>query len=72
MPRTIEAIYEDGVIKPLGEIFAKEHEKLKIIYSHLDEEDSIRLLKLAEEGKSFDFLNEKEEALYSVDDGEEI
>ena len=72
MPKTIEAIYEDGVIKPLGKIFAEEHEKLKIIYSHLDEESPIHLLKVAEKGESFDFLKEKEEDIYTANDGEDI
>jgi len=31
MPRTIEAIYEDGVLKPLDTLALKEHEKVKII-----------------------------------------
>ncbi len=31
MPRTIEAIYEDGVLKPLDKIGFKEHSKIRII-----------------------------------------
>jgi len=31
MPRTIEAIYEDGVLKPLDKIRFREHSKIRII-----------------------------------------
>lgn len=31
MPRTIEAIYENGVLKPLSVLDLKEHERVKII-----------------------------------------
>ncbi len=31
MPRTIEAIYEDGVLKPLKKIDLREHQKIEII-----------------------------------------
>ncbi len=30
MPKTIEAIYEDGVFKPLKKIRLKEHEKVEL------------------------------------------
>ena len=30
MPQTIQAIYEDGVLKPLGKLALGEHEKVQI------------------------------------------
>lgn len=33
MPKTIEAIYEDGVFKPLKKIHIKEREKVKLTVS---------------------------------------
>ena len=30
MPKTIEAVYEDGVFKPLEKIDLKEHQKIEI------------------------------------------
>ncbi len=73
MSKTIEAIFENGALKPLGKINAKEHERFKIILLPIDEEDSsFHLLRMAEEGRSFDFLKEKEEDIYSAKDGEEL
>ena len=31
MPRSIEVVYEDGVLKPLSALKLKEHKKLRII-----------------------------------------
>lgn len=31
MPKTIEAIYENGVLKPVGALDLKEHEKVRIV-----------------------------------------
>ena len=30
MPKNIEAVYEDGVLKPLSPLYLKEHEKARI------------------------------------------
>ncbi|HHT9160720.1 MAG TPA: antitoxin family protein [Candidatus Brocadiia bacterium] len=32
MPRSVEAIYEDGVLKPLSPLKLKEHEKVRVIF----------------------------------------
>ena len=72
MPKTIEAIFENGVFKPLTKIPAREHERFKIIYFSLEDESPIHFLQLAEEGEGFGFLREKEEDIYSVADGEEL
>lgn len=73
MSKTIEAIFENGVLKPLGKITAKEHERFKIILFPLEEDgSSLHLLQMAEEGGSFDFLKEKGEDIYSAEDGEKL
>ncbi len=38
MPRNIEAVYEDGVLKPLSPLKLKEHEKVKLT---LEERESV-------------------------------
>ena len=35
MAKTVEAIFENGVFKPLGKKHIKEHEKVKITISYL-------------------------------------
>lgn len=37
MPRSIEAVYEDGVLKPLEKLNIKEHTKLTIMLSNESE-----------------------------------
>lgn len=32
MPKSVEAIYEDGVLKPLSPLKLKEHEKVRVIF----------------------------------------
>lgn len=39
MPKTIEAIYEDGVFKPLKKIRLREHEKVELSVVTGDEAD---------------------------------
>lgn len=34
MPHVINAVYEDGVLKPLEKVSLKEHEKIKIILAN--------------------------------------
>ena len=38
MPRNIEAVYEDGVLKPLSPLNLKEHEKVRLT---LEEGESV-------------------------------
>lgn len=73
MSQTIIATYEKGVFKPSQDVDLKEHQKVKIVISPIEEELSTYLIaKLAEEGKSFDFLKGQGEDIYSVGDGEEV
>ncbi len=38
MPRSIEAVYQDGVLKPLSPLKLKEHERVRIT---IEEEESV-------------------------------
>lgn len=69
MPKIVEAVYENGVFKPLTEIPAREQERFKIIYYPSEE---FHFLQMAEEGGSFDFLKEEAEDIYSSRDGKEV
>lgn len=72
MPKTIEAVFENGVFKPLTKIPAKEHGRFKIIYFPLEDESNLDLLQMAEKAGSFEFLKEKEEDIYLFEDGETL
>lgn len=67
---TIEAVYEDGVFKPLQKICAREHEKFKITLLSLTGDYSDDHLRMAYEGGSFDFLKSIKEDIYSLNEGE--
>lgn len=73
MAQAIIATYENGVLKPSQKVNLKEHQKVKITISPIEEEFSANLLaKLAEQGKGFDFLKDQKEDIYSLSDGEEV
>ncbi len=46
MPKSIEAIYEDGVLKPLNQIPLKEHQRVTLIIKDI-ESRSFDILELA-------------------------
>lgn len=71
MPQTIHAIYENGVLKPLGKVDIPEHRALKILI--LDDDLPLSLIaRVAEQGGSYDFLHHSAEDIYTADDGEAV
>jgi predicted DNA-binding antitoxin AbrB/MazE fold protein len=70
IPKTIKVIYEDGVLKPLEKLEIPEHEKVEIIIPN--DIPSSTIAQSAEDSRSFDFLKEPVEDIYSLEDGEEI
>ena len=71
MPQTIHAIYEDGVLKPLGKLDVPEHRTLEIFI--LEDDLPLSLIaRAAEEGGGYDFLHRAAEDTYSKDDGEAV
>lgn len=71
MPQTIQAIYENGVLKPLRKLDIPEHQRLKI-YILEDDLPLSLVAHVAEQGGSYDFLEHPSEDIYSKDDGEEV
>ena len=73
MPQAIIATYEKGVFKPSQRVDLKEHQRVKITISPLEEDISADLLaRVAEQGMGFDFLKDQREDIYSVTDGEQV
>ena len=71
MPQTIQAVYENGVLRPLRKLDIPEHQRLKIFI--LEDDLPLSLVaRVAEQGGSYDFLHHPAEGIYSKDDGEEI
>ena len=70
--RTIEAVFEDGVFGPLGDVRLPEHQRVSLVVAVPDGLPAYPLARVAEKGKSFDFLADPREDLYSREDGEPV
>lgn len=71
-PRVMEAVFEDGVFKPLDAVDLPEHQRVALRFSVKDDLPAEFLAKVAEEGGAFDFLADPGEDLYSIEDGEPV
>jgi predicted DNA-binding antitoxin AbrB/MazE fold protein len=73
MTKLLPAIYENGAFRPLNHFSLPEHQKVLLaIAISQDDLPSVLLTKLAEESKSFQFLNNPQEDIYTTSDGEEV
>ena len=70
--QAIEAVFEDGVFRPLVEVTLPEHQRVSIVVAAQDDLPAGLLARAAELGGSFVFLADPTEDLYSDDDGEAI
>ena len=70
--RTIEAVFENGVFRPLGDVRLPEHQRVSLVVTVPDDLPAHLLARAAEEGKSFDFLADPREDLYSLEDGDPV
>jgi predicted DNA-binding antitoxin AbrB/MazE fold protein len=71
MPQRIQAIYENGVLRPVGKVDIPEHRTLEIVV--LDDELPLSVIaQVAEQGGSYDFLHRASEDIYTADDGEAV
>jgi predicted DNA-binding antitoxin AbrB/MazE fold protein len=69
MPRTIQAIYEDGVLKPLSKLDLSEQQAVEILILE-DDLPSSRIAEVAGKAGSYDFLGRSAEDIYTAEDGE--
>lgn len=78
MLQTVDAIYENGLFRPLGDIHLPERQRVKIVFVSEDESTLVddlpawALAALAEQSPSFAFLADPREDIYSLEDGEPI
>ena len=71
-PQAIEAVFEDGVFRPLAEVKLPEHQRVSIVITVQDDLPAQLLARVAENDGSFVFLADHAEDLYSPDDGEAV
>jgi hypothetical protein len=78
MIQTVEAVYEKGSFKPLGDIHLPEQQRVRLIFlpqgdtAAVDDLPAWALTVLTEQSRSFDFLADPREDIYSLEDGEPI
>ena len=70
--KAIEAVFEDGVFRPLVEVRLPEHQRVSLVLTVEDDLPAELLARVAESGGSFAFLANHTEDLYSLDDGEAV
>ena len=71
MPRTIQAIYENGVHKPLHKLDLPDRETVELLIVEDDLPSSL-LAQVAHKAGSYNFLSRSGEDLYTAEDGERL
>lgn len=69
MPRTIQAIYENGVFKPLHKLDLPEPQRVEILILEYDL-PSFLIAEVAQKAGSYNFLSRSGENIYTIEDGE--
>jgi len=71
MSSTIQAIYENGVLKPLQKLDIPERQTVEIIIV-ADDLSSSLIAEVAEHAGSYTFLSHVGEDVYTIEDGERV
>ena len=70
--KTIRAIFRDGTFKPLDPVDLPENTRLTVALLDSDDLSADAIAELASKVKSFDFLNDQREDIYTQADGEAV
>jgi predicted DNA-binding antitoxin AbrB/MazE fold protein len=70
--KTIRAIFRDGTFKPLDPVDLPENTRLTVALLDSDDLSADAIAELATKDKSFDFLNDPREDIYTEADGEAV
>jgi len=71
MPRTIQAVYENGVLKPLRKLDLPDQQTVEILILEDDLAPSL-IAEVAHKAGSYNFLSRSGEDLYTAEDGERL
>ena len=73
MTKLLPAVFEHGQIKPDVPLNLAEHKKVLVAIVIADNDPSgLLIAQAAQKSKSFDFLNDPREDIYSISDGEDV
>lgn len=70
--QVLDAIFEDGVFKPLAHVPLPDHQRVSIVVTVPDDIPTDALASTALRGGALDFLSDHREDLYTADDGEPV
>ena len=70
--KTIDAIFEDGVFRPLEAVRLPEHQRVALLITPTDDPTAEAIAQAASAGRSFAFLEAEAEDIYSPEDGEPV
>jgi len=70
--KTIRTIFRDGAFKPLDPVDLPENTRFTVALLDSDDLSADAIAELAGKDRSFDFLNDPREDLYSESDGEAV
>ncbi|MGB7157967.1 MAG: antitoxin family protein [Tepidisphaeraceae bacterium] len=70
--KTIRAIFRDGTLKPLDPVDLPENTRLTLAVLDDDDLSADAIAELAGKDRSFDFLSDPREDVYSESDGEAV
>jgi len=70
--RTIRAIFRNGTFKPLDPVDLPDNTRLTVALLDGDDLSADAIAELVSKDKSFDFLNDAREDIYSDSDGEAV
>ncbi len=70
--KTIRAIFRNGTFKPLDPVDLPENTRLTVALLDSDDLSADAIAQLASKDKSFDFLNDPREDIYTKADGEAV
>lgn len=69
MPQMIQAIYENGVLKPLSRLDLPEQQRVEVLILEDDLPPSL-IAEVADKAGSYNFLSRSGEDIYTAEDGE--
>ena len=72
VPRAVDAIFENGVFRPLEAVRLPERQRVALLVTPHDDPIADTIARAASLGRSFAFLEAEAEDIYSPEDGEPI
>jgi predicted DNA-binding antitoxin AbrB/MazE fold protein len=70
--KTVDAVFENGVFRPLEPVGLPEHQRVALAITTTDDPTADAIARAAAAGRSFAFLAAEAEDIYSAEEGEPV